>query len=201
VVTVHSALDNSQTIRENVNMRTRNLLLLVCLACAPAWADAVTIALDLSLINASPGQQVTFSGVIINNELAPVDLNGISITLNGMFTVDTTPFFLGPPTVAASAPSAPSQTSDFALFNVLVDLPYTDPLGVKSGILTILGGIEGVNGYDPSVQDFLGSTTFSVNVGTVPEPSCLTLILTGAALVFVYRALIRANRWNSGGSD
>jgi hypothetical protein len=45
-----------------------------------------------------------------------------------------------------------------------------------------------VNGYDPNVQNFLGSTAFSVDVVT-PEPSGLTLIFMGATLLFLSRAL------------
>ncbi len=180
-------------------MKLRNLLPFFCLACTPAWADAITVVLDSSQINGSPGQQVTFSGVIVNNELAPVDLNDISVTLNGLFTVDTTPFFSGPLTVAASTSSAHSQTSDFDFFNVVVDLPYTDAPGIKSGTLTILGGVEGASGYDPTTQEFLGSTTFSVDVvtpaGTVPEPSTLPLLMMGAALVMLSGGRSRWIRW------
>jgi hypothetical protein len=173
-------------------MKIRNLLPFLCLACATAWADNVTIALDSPLINASPGQQVTFSAVIANNELATVDLNDISISLNGMFTVDDTPFFSGPATLAGSTLVTQSETSDFALFNVTVDLPYTDPSGILSGTITILGGVEGAGGYDPTAEDVLGSATFSLDVdsldvSSVPEPSGLTLIVTGAGLVFLSR--------------
>lgn len=173
-------------------MKLRNLLPILFVACAPAWGDAVKIILDPSQIKASPGQQVTFSGEIVNNDPATVDLNDISVTLNGLFGVDTTSFFLGPATVAAS-----SHTADFDFFNVVVDLPYTDPSGIKSGTLTILGGVEGLSGYDPTTQNFLGSTTFSVNVvnpaSTVPEPSTLPLLVMGAALVTLSRA---ASRWS-----
>src|SRR5580704_1762459 len=96
--------------------------------------------------------------------MMPVDLNNIDVSLAGMFSVDVSPFFAGPPTVDASTSLVTSRTVDFALFTVLVNQPYTAPPGPQTGVLTILGGVEGVNGYDPSVQNFLGSVTFDVNV-------------------------------------
>jgi hypothetical protein len=164
-------------------MIIRNLLLALTLACAPACADALQINFDSTTITASPGQLITFSGTIGNNASSIVDLNNISVTLNGMFTVDISPFFAisNPATVSGS-----SDTVDFDFFNVTVDAPYTDPLGAIQGTLTILGGVEGLNGYDPSVQDDLGSATFSVDVeSSAPEPSAFVLLLTAAALALL----------------
>jgi hypothetical protein len=107
------------------HMKTFKLLLAAMLLTgACAWGSDVYIILDESTIDASPGQQVTFSGTIVNIDPATVDLNFIDVSLAGMFSVDPSPFFAGPPTVAAFSP-----TVDFALFNVTVDTPYTDPLG------------------------------------------------------------------------
>ena len=164
-------------------MTIRNLLLALTLACAPACADTLQINFDSTTITASPGQMITFSGTIGNNASSIVDLNNISVTLNGMFTVDISPFFAisNPATVAGG-----SDTVDFDFFNVTVDDPYTDPLGAIQGTLTILGGIEGLDGYNPSVQDDLGSATFSVDVESpAPEPSSFVLLLTAAALVLL----------------
>ena len=164
-------------------MTIRNLLLALTLACAPAFADAVQINFDSTTITASPGQLITFSGTIGNNASSIVDLNNISVTLNGMFTVDISPFFAisNPATVAGS-----SDTVDFDFFNVTIDDPYTDPLGAIQGTLTILGGIEGLGGYDPSVQDDLGSAAFSVDVeSSTPEPSTFVLLVATAALVLL----------------
>jgi hypothetical protein len=164
-------------------MTLRNLLLTLTLACAPACADTVLINFDSTTITASPGQLITFSGTIDNNVSSIVDLNNISVTLNGMFNVDISPFFAlsSPATVAGD-----STTVDFDFFNVTVDDPYTDPLGAIQGTLTMLGGIEGLDGYDPNVQDDLGSATFSVDVeSAAPEPSAFVLLLTAAALVLL----------------
>jgi hypothetical protein len=168
-------------------MKIRNLLLTVCLACAPAWADILTVNLDSTQLNASPGDSITFSGTITNNDSATVDLNSISVSLDGaLFSVDITPFFnTAPLTVAGN-----SQTSDIDLFTVTVDIPYTNPSGVENGTLTILGGVEGPNGYDSSVQDDLGSASFSVDVNSfasTPEPSAFSLLVLEAGLVFLCR--------------
>jgi hypothetical protein len=170
-------------------MKMRNLLLLLCGVCGPALADDVQIILDSPQLTAAPGQTITFRGVIANNDLFTVDLNAISVSLNGMFTEDLTPFLSGPLTVAASTPTMTSQTPDFDFFKVTVDLPYTDPFGVKSGTLTILGNVETNGVYNPDIKNPLGSTTFSVNVNNVPEPATFTVVLLGAALLFLCRGL------------
>jgi hypothetical protein len=175
-------------------MKIRNLLLALCGACAPALADVVQITLDSPQITAVPGQTITFRGVISNNDFFTVDLNDISVSLNGMFTENLTPFLSGPFTIAASTPLMTSKTPDFDFFEVTVDVPYTDPFGVKSGTLTILGNVEDMGGYDQNIQNPLGSITFSLNVvQPVPEPSTLALVLTGTALLFAGKGLIGAH--------
>jgi hypothetical protein len=174
-------------------MTIRNLVLAMCLACAPAWADDLAINLDTTQFTVSPGDSITFSGTITNNDSATEDLNNISISLPGMFSVDITPFFnTAPLTVAGN-----SSTTDIDFFTVTVDIPYTDP-GIVSGTLTIQGGVEGPGGYDGSVQDDLGSTSFSLDVSnsfaSTPEPSAIILALTMCALVLVSRARRAVNR-------
>ena len=166
-------------------MKVRNFLVILMLGCGVACADPISLVLDSSQLSAGPGQQVTFTGTIFNNDTATVDLNSISVSLAGQFTVDSTPFFLGPLTVGASG-----TTVDFSLFNVTVNDPFTDPGGIYSGVVTILGGVEGPNGYDPTTQNFLGSSAFSVNASTpsaAPEPSSFALLLTGGLLLLAGR--------------
>jgi hypothetical protein len=87
------------------------------------------IALDVSTENLNPGQTFTFSGAITNDAQSTVDLNGIDVTLDGsMFQVDPSPFFSGPPTVAAG-----TSTPSFTLFSVTVDLPYNASPGDTDG--------------------------------------------------------------------
>lgn len=169
-------------------MKFCGLILGVCFAVGSAWADDVVVVLDSVAITAAPGNQITFGGIIFNNGLSTVDLNGISISLNGMFTVDTTPFFSGPLTVSAPGPFSFPQTGDFSMFNVTVNSPYTDPDGLNMGTLTILGNVEGSGGYDPTIENSLGSTQFFVAVVTTPEPSAFLLILLGTALLVLFQA-------------
>ena len=74
-----------------------------------------------------------------------------------------------------------ATTLPFTLFSVTVDLPYTAPPGDTDGNLTILGGVEVGGIYDPTVQDFLGSAPFNVNVVSTPEPS--TFAMMAAAML------------------
>jgi len=148
------------------------ILAALLVAGGPLRADVLFIALDVSTVTLNPGQAFTFSGAITNDVQSTVDLNGIDVTLDGsLFQVDVTPFFSGPPTVAAG-----TFTPSFTLFSVTVDLPYTAPPGIQTGTLTILGGVEIGSIYDPTVQDFLGSAPFTVNVVSTPEPSTFAMI-------------------------
>jgi hypothetical protein len=171
---------------ENNIMKVPTFLVIPMLACGLACADPISLVLDSTQLTAGPGQQVTFTGTIFNNDTATVDLNSISISLPGEFTADPTPFLFGPLTVAGSG-----TTGDYSLFNVTVNDPYTDPGGIYSGVVTILGGVEGPSGYDPTTQNFLGSAAFSVNVpstSAAPEPGSFVLLLTGFLLVLFGRA-------------
>src|ERR1700722_3716391 len=136
------------------------------------------IALDVSTENLNPGQTFTFSGAITNDAQSTVDLNGIDVTLDGsLFQVDVSPFFSGPPTVAAG-----TSTQSFAQFSVTVDLPYTAPPGIQTGTLTILGGVEMGNAYDPTVQDFLRSDhSDKARRPFYPSPSIPNEVIRGRA--------------------
>ena len=159
----------------------RKMLLTLLLSVAPIWASALTLNLDSSTLTALPGGSVTFSGTISSDFPATVDLNSISVNLVGDFTVDTTPFFLGPLTVAANG-----STVNFALFTVTVADPFALPYGVYSGTISLLGGVEVGDVYDPNVLDLLGESAFSVEVldpgaTAVPEPASGLLLLLAAA--------------------
>jgi hypothetical protein len=148
------------------------ILAALLVAGIPMRANTVFITLDVSTETLNPGQTFTFSGEITNSDLSTVDLNDIDVTLDGsLFQVDPSPFFSGPPTVAAGM-----STSSFMLFSVTVDVPYTATPGIQTGTLTILGGVEVGGIYDPTVEDFLGSTPFSVNVVS-PEPSTFAMVV------------------------
>jgi hypothetical protein len=149
----------------------------------PLRASDLFIALDVGTPTLNPGQTFTFSGVIANNDQSTVDLNNIDVTLDGsLFQVDPSPFFSGPLTVGPGA-----STPSFPLFSVTVELPYNAPPGIQTGTVTILGGVEVGGTYDPTVQDFLGSVPFNVNVLSTPEPSTFVMmtpaILAGIGLL------------------
>jgi hypothetical protein len=169
-------------------------LFALLLASSNIWASDVFVQLDSPTLTASAGDTVVFSGTITNNDGFVIDLNSIDIALNGMFTTDSSPFISGPPTI--DAPPGTTQTIDFSFFAVTVDDPYTDPDGIQTGVLTILGNVETNGVYDPSVNNSLGSTTFNVDVNTVPEPSSFAMVLAslaGATLICRRRRTRRVN--------
>jgi hypothetical protein len=123
-------------------MRIYTFILAALLGAGGLRANDVFIGLDVSTVTLSPGDTFIFSGAITNNDQSTVDLNNIDITLDGsLFQVDPSFFFSGPPTVAAGA-----STPSVLLFSVTVDLPYTAPPGVQTG-LTILGGRSDSTGF------------------------------------------------------
>ena len=142
-----------------------------------SFADTISIALA-PIFTTSPGNTFLVSGILGNSSASIVDLNQISVTLNGMFVTDLSPFFLGPATVGPN-----SQTVNFGLFNVMVMIPYSSPFGFQTGTITILGGVEGVGGYDPTTQDVLGSVNFRVNVQNTPEPSSGAMVAVAMVAV------------------
>jgi hypothetical protein len=159
-------------------------LFALLLVCSNVWASDIFIQLDSPALTAGPGDTITFSGIIVNNDDFVIDLNSIDISLNGMFTTDPSPFFLGP--LSIDAPPGTTQTVDFQLFSVTVSDPYSDPDGIQTGTVTILGNVETNGMPDPSAQNPLGSATFNVDVQTAPEPSSFAMMLAslmGATLI------------------
>jgi hypothetical protein len=140
------------------------------LAAAPAWADIV-ITLDSSTLSGLPGDTLTFTGTVQNLDSAIVDLNDCQVNLSGQFVTDCVSSFL---TFAPYTLDPLATSFDFAMFTISVNLPYTDLPGLQSGSFDVLGGTEGVGGYDPSTQNLLGTADFSVNV--VPEPGTASLL-------------------------
>jgi hypothetical protein len=173
----------------------RSLVLFCSLTAVPSWA---TVLLQLAAPNqsAQPGQTLTFAGTITNNYAQIVDLNSININLAGLFTIDSGPFF--DITAPLSVAAAPANTGVYTWFTVTVADPYTDPFGLVNGTVTLLGGLQGPNGYDPSVQDVLATVPFSVNVtaplpnpsNDIPEPATASLVL----LFLVPTALLRLRK-------
>jgi hypothetical protein len=129
--------------------------------------------LDHASQTAAPGGTVTFSGAIVNNENATVDLNSLNINLaaSGLFP-DNSPFFAGPLWVDPL-----DATDSFDLFQVTVDNPFLDTQGGAYRNHRSAGRDRGVDGYDGSTQTLLGSAEFSVTVeSAVPEASRVALL-------------------------
>lgn len=133
-------------------MRIQQLLLAVLLSVAgPGFASDITINLDAPFQIVQPGDVIAFTGIIVNNDPAIVDLNSIEVDLAGTeYSVDESPFFSGPATVGASTGLPPTQTIDFEMFDVTV--ASDGPIASDTGTVTILGGAEGPGGYDPTTQ-------------------------------------------------
>src|ERR1700722_4627806 len=169
-------------------MKSLQFCLAALLIAGCAHADEITINLDAPLQNASAGDLLSFMGTITNNDVVTIDLNAVSVSIPGLFAADETPFItFGPPTVDGG-----QTTVDFTLFTVTVGNPFTDPSGMYTGTATVLGNVETGGVYDPNAMDFLGDTTFSVNVtggtvGSVPEVSTIWMLLPALGFLFVLR--------------
>lgn len=177
-------------------MKIPQLLLMSMLSIAGCgFAADITIDLDKPDQLVADGKTISFTGEIVNNDPAIVDLNSIEVDLNGIvFTLNESAFFSGPPTVGATNGTPKTHTVDFEMFQVTADV--NAPLGVQTGTVTILGGEEGAGGYNSSTQNVLGTASFQVTV--VPESSTLTMtVLAAVALCFLRRFNIRSCRFNS----
>ena len=163
------------------------------LAAGSAWANGIVIHLNPSIVLSSPGAFLSFNATITSLDYLEIDLNNIDVNLPGLFTVDVTPFLLGPPTVDPLA-----TTVSFTLFTVAIADPYTDAFGPVTGTLTIKGGTESGGFYDPTTNDPLGQVEFTVNVvapdpstGVAPEPSTAWMLLPALGLVWSKRGRLR----------
>jgi hypothetical protein len=166
--------------KRGTKMRKQLLLLAALLSVAGrGFASDITINLDAPFQMVQPGDLITFTGTIVNNDPAIVDLNFIEVDLSGTeFSVDDSPFFIGPPTVGASTGLPLTQTIDFEMFDVMA--AGDAPPGRSTGTVTILGGAEGPGGYDSTTQNVLGSATFQITVAPEPSTFAITFIAIGA---------------------
>lgn len=151
-------------------------MLMAIAGSVPACAEFdITIVLDEPFQTAAPGDELTFTGTIYNNDNSTIFLNGDGVNLTGAsLSFDDSPFFSGPATIDPL-----DNTGDFELFTVTANIPYLDPAGLQTGTFDVQGGGDG------DAQLFLGEAAFSVYV--TPEPSTAILALTGIALVAVKR--------------
>ena len=151
-------------------------LILATLGAAAAQAATITITLDQPNQFATPGTTVDFFGTITNNTTGTIFLNSDSFNLSGAsLTLDDGPFFANAP--LSLAPGA--NSGDIEIFDVSVSSPLQDAAGFYAGSFSVLGGVDG----NASVG--LGSAAFSVDTAphpsSVPEPTSIALLLTGAS--------------------
>jgi len=156
------------TIRSALHAPALLVLLSSC-----ALADSIPITFASSLLNANPGQTVTFSATIANPLATIVFLNADNVNIAAPLTVDDTKFVLNTPAFLA-----PGQSVTAPIFDVKV--PLGTPAGLYSGKFTVLGGST------PSELSNLGSAIFAVAV-PVPEPHSLILLLTGTVVFLLGR--------------
>jgi hypothetical protein len=140
---------------------------------ASAFGGPLTINLFSSLLTASRGQTITFSGSIANGGGTTVFLNSDSLNITAPLTADDTKFFLNSP--LSIGPGA--TTASFQIFDVTV--PLGAPFGIYPGTFDILGG------SNPNLFDTVGTATFAVNV--VPEPATVCMLLAGAICLGLMR--------------
>lgn len=168
----------------------RFLVCLVLLGLDAVSAHASAIVFDLSAQTAIAGDTLVFTGILSNGGLTTVYLNSAQLNLAGnAFTADfinpfnnNVPFWLDPG----------QSTSSIELFDVIVNNPFTDPLGAYDGTYKLLGGI------DSDAQDVFGSADFSVTVNAafaVPEPSLMGALVGGlVGLMALRRRKLGRNR-------
>jgi hypothetical protein len=174
----------------------RNLLLTsVALAILPgtaARAGSLSVTLDEITLSASPGQTVIVSGTVANLENVTVDLNACAVNLPGQFTNDSCAIFfdlsLGAP-LSLNAFGSFGDSAHFDIFTYTVNDPYTGSFGLQppGAIVTILGGLEGIDGYDPSVLNSLVEAPFQLTVTPEPGAAALFALAISVAVAFKRR--------------
>lgn len=158
------------------------LILLIGLACAPAKADLLTIALDSPALTGSPGDVLQFLGALTNTTNANLFLNADNFNLAGFdpSAIDDSPFFADAPLFLGPNGS----TGDISLFDIAI--PTLFATGNHGGTFQVLGGVDG------DAQDVIGSVDFTVTVqqSAVPEPGFRPALFL-ALVVFVLSQHIR----------
>jgi hypothetical protein len=141
-------------------------------------AATISFTLDQPMLNASPGDLVSFTGIISNTGSGTIFLNSALGTLPYPdVLVDYGAFFTSAP------PSLdPGQSYSGAIFGVAVGLNASS--GEYLGSFAIQGG------GDSFTFDDLATQSFQVTVSSVPEPATGSLLVLGLMVgLLVRRAL------------
>lgn len=151
---------------------------IMTLAPAAAFGGTININLVVNLELGPPGSTLTFTGSLVNTTGIKQYLNDAQISgLTPSFIGDVTPFFNNAPLFL----TANQSTSNIDLYTI--QLPAVAP-GAYFGVFSIFGG-PGSND-----QTLFGSSTFEVDVQTVPEPGTLALLMTGAVALLLARRFV-----------
>jgi hypothetical protein len=150
-------------------------LILATLGTAVAKADEVTITFDQPTQTGVAGQTLDFFGTITNDTSDTIYFNSDSLNFGSPGFTQVDQFFNTVPVSLAAGDSS----SDIELFDISVNNPFGNTLGIYSGTYTLVGGDDDGAG---TAQDYLGSASFAVDV--TPEPASIYLLLGGLAGVW-----------------
>lgn len=131
---------------------------------AGLWAGPLTIGFSSSLLNAAPGQTVTFNATVANPSVAPVSLDADALNVTAPLTGNDTKFFLNFPLSLAAGQSVTAPAFD-------IFVPAGTAFGVYPGRFEILSAVAGT----------VGSADFAVSV--VPEPGAAALVALGVTAI------------------
>jgi PEP-CTERM motif len=135
---------------------------------AGLWAGPLTIGFSSSLLNAAPGQTVTFNATVANPSAAAVSLDSDALNVTAPLTGNDTKFFLNFPVSLAAGQSVTAP-----IFDIFV--PAGTAFGVYPGRFDIVSTRAGT----------VGSADFAVSV--VPEPGAVGLMALGLMTIFTVR--------------
>jgi len=152
------------------------LIAVFALLSTGAFGSAIDVSFASSLLNAAPGQTVTFSATLTNTTVSPIYLNGDAVNAAAGLILDDSPFLLGFPLSLGAAAAASGPI-----------LSVTVATGTSFGLYT--GNFEILGGSTPLDFAPQGSATFAVNV--VPEPGSLMLVTSSCSLLWIVRRRLR----------
>lgn len=142
----------------------------------------IIVSFDEPTLSAGSGETASFSGVLTNDGLDPVYLNGNNFTfsLTGENYALNDLFFANVPISL----NAGESTTSLGLFDIQLSTFLSQPPGIYSGTWLLLGGLDG------EAQEVVGQAEFTVHV--TPEPSAFVLLGFGLVSVTYLRAIRRA---------